>query len=99
MPYRTPSGPVLLGAATRAHGDSVGVELFAAAPRGPWRSFASFPVPFPPAEGRDRPVTFDPMVHFLPGLEPYDWVSKLREGAYAAARRARGDRRRPAAVS
>jgi hypothetical protein len=44
-------------------------------------------------------MTFDPMAHFLPGLEPYEWVAHLREGAYAAARRARGDRRRPGNVA
>jgi hypothetical protein len=99
MPYRSPSGPVLLGASARAHADGVGVELFVAAPRDPWRSFGSFTVPSAPVRGQDRPVTFDPVAHYVPGLEPYDWVRKLREGAYAAARRARGDRRRPAAVS
>jgi hypothetical protein len=25
-------------------------------------------------------------------LEPYDWVRRVREGAYAAARRSRGER-------
>lgn len=99
MPYRTPSGPVMLGASARAHADRVSVELLVARPRGPWRSFGSFTVPPSPADCQDRPVTFDPVAHCLPGLEPYESVRKLREGAYAAARRARGDLRGPAAVS
>ncbi len=99
MPYRSPSGPVLLGASSRPYADGVSVELFVAAPRGVWRRFGCFTAPLSPADSQDRPVTFDPVLHYLPGLEPYEEVRRLREGAYAAARRARGDRRRPAAVS
>jgi hypothetical protein len=37
-------------------------------------------------------VSFDPILNQLPGLRPYAWVATLREGAYAAARRARASR-------
>jgi hypothetical protein len=42
--------------------------------------------------GPDPTVSFDPILNQLPGLTPYPWVASLREGAYAAARRARGSR-------
>jgi hypothetical protein len=99
MPYRSAAGPVLLAAAARPLGQRITVELLAARPRGAWQPFASFSAAAPDVHTSDRAITFEPMAHFPPGLEPYQWVANLREGAYAAARRARGDRRRPGRVA
>ena len=43
-----------------------------------------------PVDEADMPVSFEPVRHPLPGLETYDWVRRLREPAYATARRSRG---------
>ncbi|GAB2672310.1 hypothetical protein [Thalassiella azotivora] len=89
MPYRTPSGPVVLAAFP--HGDDAGYDLAVATLTGPWRTFASLAVDDTPdadaGDGPDVDLRFDPVVHPLPGLGTYAWVSRLREPAYAAARR------------
>ena len=43
-----------------------------------------------PAAASDASISFDPVAHTVPGLEVYDWVRRIREPAYAAARRSRG---------
>jgi hypothetical protein len=85
LPYRTSIGPVLLGA--RRTDDNT-FELSCATPSGPWRSFAGLAL-FPDGEEQDQEISFDPVLHQIPGLEPYDWVRRLREPGYARARRAR----------
>jgi len=92
MPYRTPSGPVLLAAAgsTGPTGD-LRFHLQVASPRGAWRRFAT--VTLFPEPSSDEYVAFDPMTNTIPGLEPYEWVRQLRARSYAAARHSRGDER------
>jgi hypothetical protein len=81
LPYRTPAGPLLLAAAPAAHG---GFELQWALGTGAWRTFGLLHLGAP-YDG-DPPVSFDPVLHVLPGLAHYDWVRRLREPAYRTAR-------------
>jgi len=84
LPYRTPSGPVILRARPTAPDD---FELSVASPGGEWRPFAMLRLG--PEAADQRRVSFDPVLNTLPGLEPYDWVRRLREPAYRVARRTR----------
>ena len=97
QPYRTVSGPVMLSATPIAGdaglGERLGVRLAAARPTGRWHDFAFVTVAVPPGAEEDRTVSFDPFRHELPGLENYPLARRLREGAYAAARRSRRPRR------
>lgn len=98
MPYRSPTGAVLFGAelypTAGADGIAAGatIVLSAARPRGAWQRFAVVDLDPPPPYGTDPAISFDPMLHPPLGLAPYRWVRELRERAYAAARRSRGDR-------
>lgn len=89
LPYRSPSGPVLLGA---RYVDERRVELAVAGLRSDWRVFASLSLePLDPAgPGADDPaLEFDAIENELPGLPNYDWVRRLRAPAYRTARRSR----------
>jgi hypothetical protein len=86
LPYRTPSGPVLVSAVHRAEDT---LDLAWAVGTGPWRRFASLRLSQDPARSADAPLSFDPVRNPLPGLEVYDWVSRLREPSYLTARRSR----------
>jgi hypothetical protein len=93
MPYRTPQGPAVLLArcSARTAGDRrphAGIELFVATPTGPWQPFGRIELD-PAGAGADPPVSFDPLLNAVPGLAPYPWARRLREGAYAAARSSR----------
>lgn len=89
LPYRSPAGPVLLGAFPEP-GSAV-YELRVATLAGRWRPFGALAVDEPDgvdgADGTDLDVHFDPVLNPLPGLPSYGWVSRLREPAYAASRR------------
>jgi hypothetical protein len=85
LPYRTPCGPLLLGARLR---DQDTFELSYATVGGPWETFALLVLSTDDA-GHDPEISFDPVLHQLSGLEPYDWVRRLREPGYARARRDR----------
>ena len=95
LPYRSPRGAVLLGArATLARGTEPpqGYALFWARPREGWNLFATLRLAAAPATDvadEDRSIAFDPVRHQLPGLGQYPWVVRLREPAYARARRSR----------
>jgi hypothetical protein len=84
LPYRTPTGPVILRARPTASNE---FELAVASPCGEWRPFGVLRVG-PETQDQHR-VSFDPVLNTLPGLEPYDWVRRLREPAYRVARRTR----------
>jgi len=98
LPYRSPTGPVLVAARHRS--EDV-LELAWARPRGPWRPFAELRLPprgveagadrsgDPDAAAPDARVSFDPVRHELPGLTYDGWVRRLREPAYRTARRSR----------
>lgn len=93
LPYRTPSGPLLL-AAFPSDSDGLTFDLACASLQGAWRTFAHLEVGADQHE--DPTVSFDPVLNTLPGLDPYGWVASLRAGSYVAARRARGA---PAVIS
>jgi len=84
LPYRTPIGPVLLGA--RAH-RTRSYELFWARHDGPWHPFGELVLSM--RAGDDQDISFDPVRAQLPGLQQYPFVARLREPAYSRARRAR----------
>jgi hypothetical protein len=82
--YRTPSGPIVLGAAA----EPGGFALLAAPVSGEWTRFATLTL----SEGvplQDRPISFDPVLNPLPGLSLTPALAALREPSYAAARRHR----------
>jgi hypothetical protein len=104
LPYRTPSGPVLLGAVfARPRGGEHAardrpsdgrprlVDLSWARPGGAWHQFARLELP-DPTVGDDALVSFDPVLNPLTGLSTYGWVRRLREPSYVVARRSRGSR-------
>lgn len=86
LPYRTPVGPVLIGARPV---DVRGYELSWATLTGAWRHLGVLTTDLPLPD--DAEASYDPVTNPLPGLEQYDWVSHLRAHAYATARRLRGD--------
>jgi hypothetical protein len=86
LPYRTPAGPVLLSAVF--HGESTLVLAWAVR-SGAWHAFAELRLHDEPVGEADSLLSFEPVRNALPGLVTYDWVRRLREPAYAAARRSR----------
>lgn len=61
------------------------VELLWARPNGRWQAFGAVTLT-PDPDGDDR-VRFDPVRHVPAGARTYDWAARLRERAYARARR------------
>ncbi len=86
LPCRTPAGAVLLSAVFH---DETRVALAWAVRSGAWHRFADLLLHDDPVDEPDLPLSFDPVRNVLPGLEPYDWVRRLRAPAYATARRSR----------
>lgn len=100
LPYRTPSGPVLLVAAPPHRAlptdlDALARELAAdpwrlrlgfASPRGRWHEFGELVVEGPAQATVDSVLRFDAVLHPLPGLPLEPWAAHLREPSYAAAR-------------
>jgi hypothetical protein len=83
LPYRTSAGPVVMSA---VHRDDTTLELAWAVGRGPWRPFADLRLRPSPAAEPDQPISFDPVLNTLSGLETYDWVRRMREPSYRSAR-------------
>ena len=88
LPYRTPTGPLLL-AAFPAEGRHRSFDLAWSRLTGPWNTFATLTFADTGQGGHDAPVSFDPVLNTVPGLEPYPWTAQLREFSYAASRRVR----------
>lgn len=87
LPYRTPIGPVLIGAVRT---DKDAFELSYATLGGSWQPFAGLVLLTDESDqARDPEISFDPILHQIPGLAPPDWVRRLREPSYRAARRSR----------
>jgi len=86
LPYRSPTGPVLLAALPTRPGR---YDLAWARATGGWHRFAELVLA--PGDRRDEALSFDPVTHPLPGLPGYAWVRRLRRPAYASARGARGE--------
>jgi len=91
LPYRSPTGPVLLATRPTLPGR---YDLSWARATGDWHRFAVLVLA--PGDRHDAALSFDPVTHPLPGLPGYDWARRLRRPAYASARRARGDVEDPA---
>ncbi|WP_193605732.1 hypothetical protein [Nocardioides dongkuii] len=92
LPYRTTAGPLLLGARSVGHAT---VELSCAVGDGPWRHFADLRLSEldadPSVLDERGDISFDPVLHRVPGLDQYRWVERLREPAYDEARADRGE--------
>lgn len=89
MPFRTPDGPVLLGASPRARADGgLDVVLLSAHPRGDWHRWGMLRLDAPGAPPGDGGVRFDPVLDCPAGLATYGWAAALRLPAYHRARRA-----------
>lgn len=86
LPYRTPTGAVLLSAVFR---DETTLRLAWARGSGAWHPFAELLLHQDPADAGDAPLSFEPVLNTVPGLETYEWVRRLRGPAYATARRTR----------
>ena len=84
LPYATPTGPVLLAAV--AQGEER-YDLLWARTRGPWHRWGRLILR--ERHDADPLVSFDPVANPLPALEHPAWVRRLREPAYAQARRSR----------
>jgi hypothetical protein len=89
MPYRTPTGPLLLAAFPLAE-DGTRFELACSRLRGPWARFGVLEVGLDWGDAPDAPLSFDPVLNEVRGLHSYSWAAQLRRFAYAASRRARG---------
>lgn len=104
LPYRSPSGPVLLAAQTRAPDDLPAspraladrlarepwqLRLLVARPRGTWHAFAELELQRERGP-LDPLLRFDAVRHPLPGTAQYDWVRRVRAPAYE---RVQGDLR------
>jgi hypothetical protein len=86
MPYRTPHGPALFLA--RCDEFDGPITLHVAPPTGAWQQFGRITLETA-ASPSDPVISFDPLLHPVPGLDIYPWTRRLREAAYAAARSAR----------
>lgn len=85
LPYRSPRGAVLLAAVPEDE-DASTMTLAVASAGGQWIAFADLAVGDGSAEGSGDEISFDPIVNMLDGLSYYPWATRLREGAYRAAR-------------
>lgn len=81
LPMASRSGPVLFAA--RPHGDDR-FELAWARPSGAWTALGNLVLGAPLG---DPELRFDPITEPVAGLSNYAWVTRLREPAYAWARR------------
>jgi hypothetical protein len=88
IPYQAARGPVLL-AALPTDDDGSQFDLVCASLTGPWSPFGRLEVLPESDHRRDAPVSFDPVLNIVPGLESYTWAAQLRRFAYAGSRRAR----------
>lgn len=87
LPYRAPTGPIVLGLQPQT---ATTFTLLWARGAGSWNSFGSL-VLDAPYDG--PPISFDPVQRTVPGLVPYEWVRALREPSYRVARSHRGEDR------
>jgi hypothetical protein len=88
LPYRSPAGPLLLGIRERT---PESFELSHAVGSRPFEVFAELTLS---GTRGDPTLSFDAVLNRIPGLEQYDWVTRLREPAYALARSSRRNSRR-----
>ena len=89
MPYRTPTGPLVLAALPLTN-DGTRFELTCSGLRGAWSPFGVLEIESDWDDAPDTPLAFDPVLNQVPGLQSYGWAAQLRRFAYAGSRRARG---------
>lgn len=87
MPYRSETGPVVVGARTRRRGSGQWeIELLHATSTSTWRRFAVVSL-----ETRALPdradLRFDPIRNALPGADAYPWTRRLRQRSYRVTQR------------
>jgi hypothetical protein len=100
LPYVADRGSVVLGATPmgarsagrggdrdRRTAVELSFRLLVAPPWGTWRQFATLDLTARPDREADPPLRFDPVLNPLPGLRWSPFLARLREPAYAAARR------------
>lgn len=85
LPYRSSRGPVLVAAVPENDTATV-LTLAVASPGGQWTAFGDLTVAEQHHEGSRDETSFDPVINMLDGLSYYPWATRLREGAYSAAR-------------
>jgi hypothetical protein len=85
LPYRSPRGAVQLAAVPEDPAART-LTLAVASPGGQWIAFADLSVADGARAGSGDEISFDPVVNMLRGLSYYPWATRLREGAYRAAR-------------
>jgi hypothetical protein len=88
MPYRSPTGPLLLAAFPLSEAGTR-FELACSGLWGAWSPFGVLEVQADWEDAPDTPLTFDPVLNQVPGLPSYGWAAQLRRFPYAASRRAR----------
>lgn len=99
IPYRTPAGPVLLGAqsataemlptelgelAERLRSRPWRLRLFFASPTGLWHPFADLTLRTADDQD-DSALRFDPVIRPLPGTTSYRWARLARQPSYRQA--------------
>jgi hypothetical protein len=106
LAYKSPRGPVLLAAFPEPgrrvpatgpaledalHSRPAHFTLAAAGPAGPWSPFADLVVGRRAVtDDRDPDISFDPVLHPVPGLLMYSWAAAVRGAGYSGARGGRG---------
>jgi hypothetical protein len=96
VPFRTRTGPLMVGAFADDAVSPAGFVLSVASVGGNWRRFGHLDLvngdaeQRPDGSGVPQPdLDFDPVLHPVPQLELPDWLARLRAPAYRASRRAR----------
>lgn len=98
LPYRTPTGAVVLGARSLPPAPDEAPDddhlqrwvLCWARGLGSWHAFAHLELDHPVADavdGEDAPIEFDPVLHQVPGLAQYPALARLRRPSYRVAQR------------
>lgn len=86
LPLSSASGPVLFSLAPVSDAPTA-YQLSWARPRGEWTPLGRLTLGAALAPDDDPPIRFDAVENHVPGLTNYPVVTRLREPAYAAARR------------
>jgi len=86
LPLSSASGPVLFSL-TPVGREPTAYQLSWARPRGEWTPLGRLTLRAPLTPEDDPPIRFDAIENPVPGLTNYPVVTRLREPAYAAARR------------
>lgn len=92
LPYRTPAGPVVLGAWPTEGEQGSAWTLSWARGTGAWHAFGRLELERHVGDDLDGPdgdLELDPVLHQVPGLEQYPALARLRLPSYRTARATR----------